>query len=62
MAKIYNITDIDYDTDGEVVDLPTEMVITVPKEDEADWEEYLLNTITERTEFCVNGFVAELVK
>jgi hypothetical protein len=58
----YNVTNIEYDTDGEVVDLPTEMVITVPKEDEADWEEYLLNAITKETEFLVNGFVAELVK
>jgi hypothetical protein len=53
MAKI---TEIDWDTDGETVDLPTEVEIdlaaegiTSPRDEIADW-------LSDRYNWCVNGF------
>ena len=52
------VFDIEYDTDGEVVDLPTELEITVPDSvDHAD--EYVSDEISNITGFCHNGFQME---
>ena len=53
---VYNI---EYDTDGEVVELPTELEIEVPDDlkDEVDIEEYLSDEISNVTGFCHLGFL-----
>jgi hypothetical protein len=55
---IYKVTDIQYDTDGEDVTLPTEMNVTVPDEIENSYEieEYISDRISEFTGFCHKGF------
>jgi hypothetical protein len=54
-----NVTYIDWDTDGEAVDLPERLLITIPEHMEEDIEEiedYVSDTITEDTGFCHKGF------
>jgi len=53
---VYNI---EYDTDGEAVELPTELEIEVPNDitDEEDIEEYLSDEISNITGFCHKGFL-----
>jgi len=53
--KTYIVTDIKYDTDGEELDLPKELTITVPA-DEEDVEEYISDEISNITGFCHKGF------
>ena len=57
------VFDIEYDTDGEVVDLPTELEITVPDSvdhaDEYEVDEYVSDEISNITGFCHNGFQME---
>jgi hypothetical protein len=57
----YNVTDIDFDTDGEEVDLPNELVIDVPNEitDADEIHEYIEDEISKITGYCHNGFVFE---
>ena len=52
------VTDITYDTDGEVVELPTELEIEVPDEitDQEDIEEFLADEISKITGYCHYGF------
>ena len=53
----YTITDIKYDTDGEDVDLPTTLTITIPDNKEQDEvEQYISDEISNRTGFCHFGF------
>ncbi len=54
----YTVTNISYDTDGEVVDLPTTLEIDVPSEitDREEVEEYISDEISNITGFCHNGF------
>lgn len=56
----YRIYDIQWDTDGEAVDLPTEFTLETeyPVEDYDlnDIEEFFSEEITQRTGFCHNGF------
>jgi len=56
---IYTVTDISFDTDGEDVDLPTEMEIDVPNDivDTDEIYDYIENEISNQTGFCHNGFV-----
>lgn len=57
---IYIATNIKYDTDGEDIDLPTEIEIDIPDfidgEDGEDIEEYISDEISNRTGFCHDGF------
>ena len=55
MTQEYLVTDIEYDTDGEDIDLPKELKITVP-DDEEDPLEYISDEISKITGFCHNGF------
>lgn len=57
MSK-YTVTDIQYDTDGQKVDLPHEITIEVPSELEygEDIEQYISDEISNRTGFCHKGF------
>lgn len=57
MAKKYIVTGIEYDTDGEDVELPEEILIEVPDEHQTEdkIEEYISEEITIRTGFCHLG-------
>jgi hypothetical protein len=50
----YRVYDIDYDTDGETVDVPTEMVIELGEDAEPSID--LGDKISDKTGWCVNGF------
>lgn len=60
----YRVYDIQWDTDGERVDLPTEFTLETeyPVEDYDlhDIEEFFSEEITERTGFCHTGFSYEI--
>jgi hypothetical protein len=49
---------IQYDTDGEVVDLPSEIEIDIPNgmTDEEEIEEFISDEISNVTGFCHTGF------
>lgn len=47
----YRVMNIEYDTDGEAVDLPTTMVITI--DDDADVEEAIVEEVSGQTGWCV---------
>ena len=53
---VYNIG---YDTDGETVELPTELEIEVPDDltEQEDIEEYLSDEISNVTGYCHKGFL-----
>jgi len=60
----YKIINIEYDTDGEDVDLPKFLIVEVPSGmDSEETEEYLSDKISEATGFCHKGFntVPEIV-
>ncbi len=54
----YTVTDIDYDTDGEKVDLPKELIIDVPDDitDEYEINEFISDEISNQTGWCHSGF------
>jgi hypothetical protein len=58
---IYEVSDIKYDTDGEEVDLPKTLTITVPDDivDEVEMEEYISDEISNITGFCHKGFTTD---
>lgn len=53
------VYEIDYDTDGEVIDLPTELEIEVPDDltEQEDIEDYLSDEISNVTGYCHKGFL-----
>jgi len=54
-----NVTYIDWDTDNEAVDLPSQLLIPIPEgmeEDIEEIEDYVSDTISEDTGFCHKGF------
>jgi len=53
---VYNIG---YDTDGEAVELPTELEIEVPDDltEQEDIEDYLSDEISNVTGYCHKGFL-----
>lgn len=57
------ITNIEYDTDGEVVDLPIQLEIEIPTEiiDQEEIEDFVSDEISNITGFCHYGFEMELV-
>ena len=46
----FNVFDINWDTDGETVDLPATMVVEVDSEDD------IADAISDATGFCHNSF------
>lgn len=50
----YRVYDIEYDTDGEQVELPSEMVLELG--DEADPGLELADAVSDKTGFCVKVF------
>lgn len=57
----YTAKNIQWDTDGEDIDLPTEMTVDIPNEDFVkmstdEVNEYISNEISDITGFCHNGF------
>lgn len=60
MKREFVVKGIKYDTDGEEIDLPKTLTITVPEEIENDdVEQYLSDEISNRTGFCHYGSVIE---
>jgi hypothetical protein len=60
MKREFVVKDIKYDTDGEEIDLPKTLTITVPEEIENDdVEQYLSDEISNQTGFCHYGFTIE---
>lgn len=63
MEKTYLVTDIEWDTDGEDVDLPEEIEITIPDDEELNSPEEVLDFISDEitniTGFCHLGFSTE---
>ena len=57
--RVFTVSNIDWDTDGEEIDLPDEMTVNV-KEDEQleddEIEQYISDKITDETGFCHFGF------
>lgn len=51
----YRAFNIEYDNDGEIIDLPKEIEIEVP-DDCTDVEETISNEISNKTGFCHLGF------
>jgi hypothetical protein len=63
MAKDYTVSNIIYDTDGEDIDLPTTLVISVPDDILGDIDEildYLSEEISNKTGFCHKGFKVDV--
>jgi len=57
--RVFLITDIDWDTDGEEVDLPEEITVNVSEDEELEEdeiEEYISDKISDKTGFCHFGF------
>ena len=61
MMKTYKAFNIDYETDGENVDLPEELFFEIDDED-FDPAYELADLISDRTGWLVNGFSFEEVK
>jgi hypothetical protein len=57
--RVFTVSNIDWDTDGEEIDLPDEMTVNV-KEDEQleedEIEQYISDKISDETGFCHFGF------
>ncbi len=53
----YRVHEIEYDTDGEQVDLPSELVLELG--DDADPSLELADAVSDRTGFCVKAFQFE---
>lgn len=61
MIKV-KITQIEYDTDGENVDLPSELIIEVPFNKYCpELYEYVSDYISNETGYCHNGFSLSLL-
>lgn len=58
----YEVTDIEYDLDGEEIELPTSMLITVPDDCDEDITEYLGDKISDITGYCHNSFCFQLLQ
>ena len=61
MMRHYWVHDIEWDIDGEDVDLPTDVEVPVDEDDagisDEILEEYLSDWLTEEYGFCHKGFV-----
>ena len=57
----YKVTNIQYDTDSEQVDLPQTLEIEVPNDitDDYDKVEYISDEISNQTGYCHKGFSTE---
>jgi hypothetical protein len=60
----YIVNNIQWDTDGEQVDLPTELTVEVPDNitESIDISEYISDEITNMIGFCHFGFTTILKK
>ena len=57
------ITYVEYDTDGEDVDLPTQLEIEIPSNlvEEQEIEDFVSDEISNITGFCHQGFEMKLI-
>lgn len=67
MSMRFIVTDIEWDTDGEDVDLPSQLTIEIPDNDDDIWEEwdiedYIGDEITDITGYCHFGFTSIKIK
>ena len=62
---LVKVSYIDWDTDGEDVDLPSQLLIPVPEhvdtEDVDEVEDYIADTISEDTGFSHKGFGYDII-
>lgn len=56
MQRFYKITDIDWDTEGEEVDLPTKVQIDVDIEENDDVDDILASRLSDEYGWTVNSF------
>jgi len=54
----YFVNNIQYDTDGEVIELPDSIMVNVPNhlEDKIEIDEFISDQISNETGFCHKGF------
>jgi hypothetical protein len=63
MTKIFKITDIDWDTDGEEIDLPTKINgFVVEGYEDCDWDEVISDKLSDEYGWCVNSFCYEVIE
>ena len=54
---LYTVSNIEYDTDGEVIDLPTTLKVEVSNDlDKDEIEDFISDEISNQTGFCHLGF------
>lgn len=56
-----NVTEIDWDTDGETVDLPTEVTIDTQAEGMEDPDAEIADWLSDKYGWCVSRFSQEIV-
>lgn len=56
------VTEIQYDTDGEVVTLPTQLEIDIPSDiEEDDIDDFVSDEVSNITGFCHFGFEMKII-
>lgn len=56
------VTSIEYDTDGEVIDLPTTLEIDIPSDIEEDYvDDFISDEISNITGYCHFGFDMKII-
>ncbi len=62
---LVKVSYINWDTDGEAVGLPSQLLIPIPDhvdtEEVDEVEDYIADTITEDTGFCHKGFGYDII-
>jgi hypothetical protein len=59
---IVEVRNIQWDTDGEDLDLPRTMRVKLDPGDQENWEDLVSDEISDQTGFCHFGFEAEIVE
>ena len=56
------VTNIKYDTDGEVIDLPTTLEINIPSDiEEDDVDDFVSDEVSNITGYCHFGFEMKII-
>lgn len=56
------ITSVEYDTDGNDINLPNEFTFDIPKSisnDDVEVDEFICNKISDETGYCIISYVQE---
>ena len=59
---IVEVRNIQWDTDGEDLNLPRTMQVKLDPGDQENWEDLVSDAISDQTGFCHFGFEAEIVE